>query len=93
MQKRVSLTVPYHAQPDSSSYCSAACSQMVLEFHGQKQTLPQLVKEIGVATVPGSSFYNDPATAPKSVRFCFSKRDETLFEADRRLARISVGKF
>jgi aspartate/methionine/tyrosine aminotransferase len=49
-----------------------------------------LVKEIGVATVPGSSFYIDPASAPQTVRFCFSKRDETLYEADRRLARLTV---
>jgi aminotransferase len=49
-----------------------------------------LVKEIGVATVPGSSFYSDPASAPQSLRFCFSKRDETLYEADHRLARLGV---
>lgn len=49
-----------------------------------------LVKEIGVATIPGSSFYIDPAAAPKTVRFCFSKRDETLSEADRRLARLDL---
>lgn len=49
------------------------------------------VQEIGVATIPGSSFYIDPAAAPKTVRFCFSKRDETLHEADRRLARLRVG--
>jgi aminotransferase len=49
-----------------------------------------LVKEIGVATVPGSSFYIDPASAPQTVRFCFSKRNETLVEADRRLARLSA---
>ena len=40
--------------------------------------------------MPGSSFYIDPAAAPQTVRFCFSKRDETLHEADRRLARLSV---
>lgn len=49
-----------------------------------------LVKEIGVATIPGSSFYIDPASAPKTVRFCFSKRTETLLEADRRLAKLPV---
>ena len=43
-----------------------------------------------MATIPGSSFYIDPQTAPQMVRFCFSKRDETLHEADRRLARLSI---
>lgn len=47
-----------------------------------------LVKDVGVATVPGSSFYINPAKAPQTVRFCFSKRDQTLVEADRRLARL-----
>ncbi len=49
-----------------------------------------LVKDVGVATVPGSSFYFDPASAPKTVRFCFSKRTETLMEADRRLERLAT---
>lgn len=59
-------------------------------FTSDSEFAQYLVKEIGVATVPGSSFYNDPASAPQTLRFCFSKRDETLHEADRRLARLSV---
>ncbi|MBY0496557.1 MAG: aminotransferase class I/II-fold pyridoxal phosphate-dependent enzyme [Cyanobacteria bacterium] len=59
-------------------------------FSSDSEFAQYLVKEIGVATVPGSSFYIDPAAAPQTVRFCFSKRDETLHEADRRLARLSV---
>jgi aminotransferase len=47
-----------------------------------------LVKEVGVATVPGSSFYKDPARGRTKVRFCFCKRDETLKEADRRLEKL-----
>src|SRR5215218_2804440 len=43
-----------------------------------------LVKEVGVAAVPGSSFYKTKAGRTK-LRFCFCKRDETLQEADRRL--------
>ena len=44
-----------------------------------------LVKEIGVAAVPGSSFYRNPEAGRTKLRFCFCKRDETLTEADRRL--------
>jgi aminotransferase len=47
-----------------------------------------LVKEIGVATVPGSSFYNDPRDGARQVRFAFCKRDETLDEAARRLRKL-----
>ena len=45
--------------------------------------------EIGVAAVPGSSFYRDPSRGTQKVRFCFCKRDETLAEAERRLARLA----
>ena len=47
-----------------------------------------LVQEIGVATIPGSSFYLDPRDGAALIRFCFSKRDETIREAERRLERL-----
>ena len=47
-----------------------------------------LVTEIGVAAVPGSSFYREPSRGATKVRFCFCKRDETLAEAERRLAAL-----
>ena len=49
-----------------------------------------LVKEIGVATVPGSSFFNDRKAGQNKIRFVYSKRDETLREADRRLAKLAA---
>jgi len=49
-----------------------------------------LVREIGVAVVPGSSFYHDPADGRRQVRFTFCKTDETLDEAGRRLARLKA---
>lgn len=47
-----------------------------------------LVKEVGVAAVPGSSFYNDPRDGAKQVRFAFCKRDQTLDEAAARLSKL-----
>jgi aspartate/methionine/tyrosine aminotransferase len=47
-----------------------------------------LVKEIGVASVPGSSFYNDPRDGAKQVRFAFCKKDATLDEAGRKLKKL-----
>lgn len=44
-----------------------------------------LVRNIGVATVPGSSFFRDKDLGRSYVRFCFCKKDETLNEAVRRL--------
>ena len=49
-----------------------------------------LVKEVGVAVVPGSSFYHDPALGCTKVRFTFCKRDETIQEAGRRLAALEA---
>jgi aspartate/methionine/tyrosine aminotransferase len=47
-----------------------------------------LVETIGVAVVPGSSFYRDPAEGRGQVRFAFCKKDETLDEAERRLSLL-----
>ena len=49
-----------------------------------------LVKDVGVAAVPGSSFYRNAALGRTKLRFCFCKKDETLAEADRRLATLAV---
>jgi aminotransferase len=48
-----------------------------------------LVSEVGVAAVPGSSFYRDPRDGTRQVRFAFCKRDETLDEAARRLKKVA----
>ena len=47
-----------------------------------------LIEEIGVAAVPGSSFYRDPRDGEQQLRFCFCKKDETLQEAGRRLQKL-----
>jgi aspartate/methionine/tyrosine aminotransferase len=49
-----------------------------------------LVKDVGVAAVPGSSFYKNAAIGRTKLRFCFCKRDETLQEADRRMAKLAA---
>ena len=47
-----------------------------------------LVREVGVATVPGSSFFRDKELGRDYVRFCFCKRTETLDEAVKRLKEL-----
>jgi aminotransferase len=47
-----------------------------------------LIKEVGVAPVPGSSFFHDPASGRRFVRFAFPKREETFDEVRARLARL-----
>src|SRR4029077_10229374 len=51
-----------------------------------------LVKDIGVAAVPGSSFYNDPRDGAQQVRFAFCKRDKTLDEAASRIKELRKRK-
>ena len=51
-----------------------------------------LVQEIGVAAVPGSSFYRDPKDGAGQVRFAFCKKPETLDEAARRLSKLHAQK-
>jgi aspartate/methionine/tyrosine aminotransferase len=51
-----------------------------------------LVQDIGVATVPGSSFYHDPRDGAHQIRFAFCKKPETLDEASRRLIKLHAGK-
>jgi aspartate/methionine/tyrosine aminotransferase len=46
-----------------------------------------LVEKIGIAAVPGSSFYHNGGQT--RVRFTFSKKDETLEEACRRLGNLN----
>jgi len=47
-----------------------------------------LVREHGVAVVPGSSFYADPREGRQQVRFAFCKKLGTLREALRRLSGL-----
>lgn len=49
-----------------------------------------LVQEIGIACVPGSSFYNDPQDGASQVRFTFCKKEETLAAAEERFAKLRV---
>ena len=47
-----------------------------------------LIEKIGVAAVPGSSFYSDPRLGSQQVRFTFCKKDTTLDEAAQRLKKL-----
>jgi aminotransferase len=47
-----------------------------------------LVQEIGVAGVPGSSFYNSPADGSRQLRFAFCKTEKTISAAAERLRKL-----
>lgn len=48
-----------------------------------------LIEEIGVAVVPGSSFFSQPQTGRDFIRFCFSKQPQTLAAAGDRLLKLA----
>ena len=49
----------------------------------------RLIREPGVAAVPGSSFFSRPELGRTKLRFAFPKRIETLQAAAERLARLA----
>lgn len=73
--------------PDGAYY--VMCDISAFGFANDIEFTKHLIRDIGVAVVPGSSFYHDPAMGSQLVRFCFSKRDETLEAAAERLAKLA----
>jgi aspartate/methionine/tyrosine aminotransferase len=47
-----------------------------------------LIEDVGVAAVPGSSFFEDPQDGSQLIRFCFCKKYETLEAAKERFKKI-----
>ncbi len=75
--------------PDGAYYVMTDIS--AFGFSDDIEFTKHLIREIGVAVVPGSSFYHDPKMGSQQVRFCFCKKDETLEAAAERLQRLSAG--
>jgi aspartate/methionine/tyrosine aminotransferase len=50
-----------------------------------------LVKEIGIAAVPGSSFYRDPVDGRTHLRFAFCKKETTFQAAEKSLRKLHAG--
>ena len=59
-----------------------------LGFADDQDAALHLVRELGVATVPGSSFYSRPELGRSKLRFSFCKRHETLRAAGDRLSKL-----
>jgi aminotransferase len=60
----------------------------VFGFRDDVEFARYLVKDVGVAAVPGSSFYKDQAKGRTKLRFCYCKRDATLSAADERMNKL-----
>ena len=72
--------------PDGAYYIMTDISRF--GFSDDVEFTRHLIRDVGVACVPGSSFYNKPADGAQQVRFCFCKKDETLNRAAERLSKL-----
>jgi len=75
--------------PEGAYYVMADISGF--GFENDVEFTRHLIREVGVAVVPGSSFYHDPKMGSQMVRFCFCKKDETLEAAAERLSKLNQG--
>jgi aminotransferase len=73
-------------QPDGAYYVMTDIS--AFGFADDVEFTRHLIQQIGVACVPGSSFYSRPELGARQVRFCFCKKEETLEAAADRLRRL-----
>jgi aspartate/methionine/tyrosine aminotransferase len=72
--------------PDGAYYIMTDIS--AFGFGDDVEFTRHLIREVGVACVPGSSFYSVPERGAQQVRFCFCKKDETLNLAAERLGKL-----
>ena len=77
--------------PRGAYYILTECAHFLERFGLPDDTAfaMYLVKEVGVATVPGSSFYAHAELGRTKIRFCFPKTDDVLLDAGRRLQKLA----
>jgi aminotransferase len=73
-------------KPYGAYYIMTDCSS--LGYDDDVTAARALTETIGVASVPGSSFYKEPELGRTKLRFSFCKKLDTLTAAGERLARL-----
>ena len=73
-------------RPDGAYYIMTDIS--AFGFADDVEFTRHLIRDVGVACVPGSSFYSVPELGRQQVRFCFCTKDETLQLAAERLGDL-----
>ncbi len=74
--------------PEGAYYLLADVS--ALGYRDDREAAETILAATGVASVPGGSFYADPAEGRQQVRLCFAKKMPELEEACLRLRRLSA---
>lgn len=83
---RLMSSTKFTLQPSYGSYFICGTYEKISD-EGDKDFAIRLTREYGVATIPVSAFYQD-GKDDKVLRFCFSKKEETLEKAVERLQHI-----
>ncbi len=78
-------------KPDGAYYIMTNCENYMSqnELKNSVELALHLIKNIGIATVPGSSFYANPKDGQFQTRFCFCKKEETLQAAKNKIKKIA----
>jgi aminotransferase len=77
-----------YAAPEGAYYILADFSE-ISDLESREFAI-WLAKEVGVATVPGMSFYSRPELGRSVTRFAFCKKVETLEKAAERLMNLQA---
>jgi aspartate/methionine/tyrosine aminotransferase len=75
-------------RPEGAYYVMADISKF--GFENDRAFARHLVEKVGVAAVPGSSFFESEGVGDQWIRFCFCKKTETLEAARERLRALAV---
>ena len=76
-------------EPSGAYYVMTDIRDLAREGEDDVTFAHRLIRDPGVAAVPGSSFYSRPELGRTKLRFAFPKRIETLEAAAERLARLT----
>jgi len=84
------LRTPFKLYPCEGTFFQMVDYSDVTQLTGknERDVCEWLTREIGVAAIPLSSFYQAP-TENQTIRFCFAKRDETLARGIERLRQLA----
>ena len=77
-----------YTDPQGAYFVLANIGQFLKKGQNDVEFCEEMAKKVGVAVVPGSSFFMEDV--PDIVRMHFAKKDETLYEALNRLSDIKA---
>ncbi|MBR3275307.1 MAG: aminotransferase class I/II-fold pyridoxal phosphate-dependent enzyme [Eubacterium sp.] len=81
------IGIPF-SEPEGTYFCLANIAPFMKPGQSDLEFCEEMTAKVGVAAVPGSSFFMEPVK--DIIRLHFAKKDDTLYEALNRLADIKA---